>query len=188
MAAIVEDGRTLSLGQILTLVAPTASGAARKTIETRLARWTQERVFKVFGKNTRTGSGHHRLYPMSEVTLIAIAHKLHAHGLRVNAIENITIKLRNWLEGHPSANQIDLALDWIRSGEPKKGAARQIQDEASLIAFAQVGKSDLWHPINPKHVGQSVTGADIARHEVTITLNLRLALSCLRPILLKDSG
>ena len=163
MAAIVEDGRTLSLGQILKLVAPTANGAARKTIETRLARWTQERVFKVLGKNTRTGSGHHRLYPMSEVTLIAIAHKLHAHGLRVNAsrLENITIKLRNWLEEHPNANQIDQALDWIRSGEPKKGAARQIQDEASLIAFAQVGKSDLWHPINPKACGPK---CDRGRH------------------------
>ncbi|MBI05866.1 MAG: hypothetical protein CMM54_02675 [Rhodospirillaceae bacterium] len=188
MAAIIEDGQTLSLGQILTLVAPSASGAARKTTETRLSRWTQERVFKVLGKNTRTGSGHHRLYPMKEVVLVAIAQKLHAHGLRVNAIENITITLRSSLERHPSANQIDLALDWIRSGEPKKGAARQIQDEACLIAFAQVGKSDLWHPINPKRRGQSVTGADIAQHEVTITLNLRLALSCLRSVLLKDSG
>lgn len=175
MESIVDDRRSVSMGQILDLVAPGADGTERKTIEARVARWTREQMFYVVGATTRTGSGRHRLYPLSEAALIAIAHSLHEHGLRATAIAPVTARLRDGLASRPGANSIDLALEAVRGGETKSAAARAVRDDAGLIAFTRDGGSERWRPIDPDA---------IAGHAVTITLNLRLALACLAPLLL----
>ena len=188
MAPIAENHRALSLGRIIEVIAPGAAGTVRKTIETRIARWTQEQIFRVVSTTSRTGSGRHRLYPLSEVALIAIAHTLHEHGLRVAAIDHITATLRDWLESSPGSNQIDRALDGLLGNETNSPAARPAKGGACLIAFARAGDSDVWRPISPDRRSRQYSVADIARHEVTITLNLRLALACLHPLLREGEG
>jgi hypothetical protein len=181
MALIVEDRRTAPLGRILDLVVPAAAGSERKTIEARFARWTQQRIFEVVGETVRTGSGRHRFYPLCEVVLIAIAHALHEHGLRAAAIEPITAALRDGLTSRPGRNPIDHALDTIQDGGTKSAAA-------GVISFVRIADTDLWQPIDPDGGLSPANALDMAAQEVTITLNLRLALACLRPLLLEDKA
>ena len=46
----------------------------------------------------------------------------------------------------------------------------------------------MWHPIDPGGVLPHANTADIAPHEVTITLSPRQALACLLPLLLESKG
>ena len=188
MVPIVEDRRVLSLGRIIEVIAPDAVGTVRKTIETRIARWTQEQIFGVVGTTSRTGSGRHRLYRLSEVVLIAIAHRLHEHGLRVAAIGHITATLRDWLENSPGSNQIDRALDGLLDNKANSTAARPAKGGAYLIAFARAGDSYDWRPISPDAEPRQYSVADIAQQEVTITLNLRLTLASLHPLMREGEG
>ena len=177
MISTLSDPRTLPLGRIVDLVAPGATGAKRKTVETRVARWTQEGIFTIVGATARTGSGCHRLYPLSEVVLITIAHTLHEHGLRVAAIDPIIAALRDDLASRPGRNLIDRALDVLQSGKTKTAGA-------CVISFARIADTDMWYPIVP----DGAVGRAGALHEVTVMLNLRLALACLRSLLLEDKA
>ena len=175
------NSRICTIGEIIDLIAPEAKGPARSGIESRLARWTKDGIFVV--AKTQIGTGRARQYTTAEAVLVAIGHQLQMQGLRNDAIENITVALRSDIEHKPGANAVDLAVDFIRGGEPKSEPSRIAQDGDCLAAFHRVGSTDIWHPVRPKRVGTAISAADIAQHESAITLNLRLVLKPLRPLL-----
>ena len=185
MAAIVNHVGVITLGQVIDLIEPDARGQDRRTIETKLGRWTLEGIFRVLGTKVKIGSSRNRVYAFSEVVLMAIAQRLSVYGLHIGAIEDITVALRSRLEHTPGSNPIDAALEWIIRGESE--ASNGWTDYSFLIAFGRVGASDLWHPIAPKQVGTSIELDDLASHDLTITLNLRKVLACLRPLLTDDA-
>ena len=176
------NSRICTIGEIIDLMAPEAKGPARSGLESRLMRWTRDGIFLV--ARTQVGRGRARQYTTAEAVLVAIGHKLQMAGLRNDAIENITVALRSDIEHQPGANVVDLAVDFVRMGEPKSEGQRSAMDSDCLAAFIRVGSTDIWHPLRPKRVGTAVSAADIAQHEASITLNLRLVLMPLRTLLM----